>query len=70
MEEAKAKADQLADLGDVKLGKPVTISESQSTNLPPEVIDGRGAADDASTPVQPGSGTIRVSVSVLYAIDD
>jgi uncharacterized protein YggE len=70
MEDAKSKAEQLADLGDVKLGKPITITESQSTNLPPEVIDGRGAADDASTPVQPGSGSIRVAVSVLYGIAD
>jgi uncharacterized protein YggE len=70
MEDAKSKAEQLADLGDVKLGKPITITESQSTNLPPEVIDGRGAADDASTPVEPGSGSIRVTVSVLYGIAD
>lgn len=69
MEDAKEKAEQLAGLGDVGLGRPITISESQSANLPPKFVDDLAGADVA-TPVQPGTGTITVSVSVLYAIED
>ncbi len=73
MKEAKAKAEQLAKLGGVALGKPMMIAELTSTN--PPVISAERAAggissDDTATPIQPGTGTVVVQVSVTWSISD
>ena len=69
MNDAKAKASQLAKLGGVQLGDPLTISESQTA---PPVFEGRGvavpAAADSSTPIQTGTNTVSVDVSVRWQI--
>ncbi len=71
MNDAKAKAGQLAKLGGVSLDKPVAITETQST--PPNVL----AADLASkaapatgvaTPIQPGTSAITVDVQVRWSL--
>lgn len=69
MADAKKKADQLAKLGDVTLGKPIAISEVRSTNPPAAMRDGAYIAEAAaSTPIQPGTGTVVVELTVTWAI--
>jgi hypothetical protein len=70
VKDAQTKAERLADLAGVKLGKPISISESGVT--PPvssrEALLG-GAAPSAATPIQPGEMEVTLDVQVLYAIE-
>jgi uncharacterized protein YggE len=71
--DATAKAEQLADLAGVKLGKPTYISES--ARVPSPVYD-RGVFAEAAgapaveTPISPGEMEISLSVQLTYAIVD
>ncbi len=70
MADAHDKAQQLAQLGGVDLGKPIAISET-SGGLPSPIFYGAAriqGADAASTPIQPGQLDISVSVQVTYGI--
>ncbi|MBI5947917.1 MAG: SIMPL domain-containing protein [Chloroflexi bacterium] len=72
MKDAKAKAEQLARLGGVGLGKPMLITETAGTNPPPLAAEkaAGGIATDTATPIQPGTGTVQVDVSVTWSIAD
>jgi uncharacterized protein len=68
MADAKAKATQLAKLGGVKLGLPMSISESTSdisrTSVPVYLeIDGK-----SSTSISSGELKITITVQVVYSI--
>lgn len=66
---AKSKAESLAKLGDVSLGKPVTISETVGqVASPSKDYAGGSASDSVSTPIQSGTNTVSVDVSVRWAI--
>ena len=70
MANAEAKAQQLADLGGVVLGKPIAISEG-AVSSPPVFFDARAfaeTADAAPTPIEPGQLELSVSVQVTYEI--
>ncbi len=72
MDDAQKKAAQLATAGGVKVGKPVLISETQSSRPQPiaaSAFDTRAAQASPPTPIQPGTGAIVVDVSVRYLID-
>ena len=70
--DARAKAESLAELAGVKLGKPISINESTGFAAPrllgaiPEMAGGLGGAP---TPIEPGEMEVSVTVDVLYAID-
>lgn len=65
---ARTQAQQLADAADVSLGSVVSIDE-QSTVVPYPRASAAGAADAASAiPIEPGTQTLTVSVTVVYAI--
>lgn len=68
MADAQAKAEQLAELAGVTLGKPTYISES--AQIPPIVRDiYRGETVPAvETPISPGEMEISLTVQVTYAI--
>ena len=71
MADAKDKAEQLAKLAGVKLGKPTYVSES--TYIPrvyPEVVMEMEAvkAAPAATPISPGEAEISLTVQVGYDI--
>jgi len=71
MKDAKAKAEQLAELGGVKLGKPSYISEGSSSPVPRSVFEKAAAApaqDMVETPIFPGEMKISLNVQVVYAI--
>lgn len=71
MADAKAKAEALAKLGGVKLGKPVTIAETQGGSTVPSVDKAAGdfGAGNVSTPIQPGTNKVSVDVAVRWAIE-
>ena len=69
VKDAQTKAERLADLAGVKLGKPISISESGAPSPMPsrEALLG-GAASDVS-PIEPGEMEVTLDVQVLYAIE-
>jgi hypothetical protein len=66
--DAKAKAERLAELSGVNLGKVISISESFGT---PPIPLAREAdlAEAPSTPIEPGEMDVTLNVEVVYAID-
>jgi len=69
MTDAKTKAEALAGLADVELGKPLAISESSAGGVPPVYFDRAAQASaDVSTPISPGQLEITVDVQVTYEI--
>ena len=71
MADAKNKAEQLADLSGVKLGKPTYISEN--LYFPPPIYKDvpmmEGAPAPApTTPISPGEMEVTLNVQVAYAI--
>lgn len=73
MADAKAKAEQLANLGGVTLGKPIYITESISYPVYPSPIfrpEAPMAAPAPVTPISPGEMKITLDVQVSYAISD
>jgi len=73
MADAKAKAEQLANLGGVKLGTPTYITESISYPVYPSPIRAEGAISAPAAPVtsiSPGEMKITLDVQVAYVISD
>jgi uncharacterized protein YggE len=72
MADAKAKAEDLARLAGVELGKPISISESSYTPTPPILYDRAGYASEAAAPaattISTGELEVVVSVQITYAI--
>ncbi len=66
MQNAHDKAQQLAKLGGVTLGMPVSITENSSTPPPPFSTGARDIAGAGAVPIQSGESVIMVSVSVSY----
>jgi uncharacterized protein YggE len=69
---AKAQAEQLADAAGVKLGELQSITEDTAPVGP--VMEAQAAAPRAgdsssAPPIQPGSQTLSVDVTLVYAID-
>lgn len=72
MADAKKKADELARLGGVTLGKPIAITEVEGTNPPVLMADaafGSRQTGAPATPIEPGSGTVVVNLTVTWAIE-
>ena len=73
VEDAKAKAETLAEASGVTLGKPLTITETSRSAGPPIAFAEAAefAADSArtSTPIQAGELTVTVNVTVVYEIE-
>ncbi len=71
MADALQRAEQLASLGGVELGKPAYITESGSYTPSPVYYEsvGRDATTPSvATPVTPGETIIQLSVQVIYNI--
>ena len=68
MADANDTATQLAKLAGVKLGKPISISESSSTPPYPIYAKDAIAGSSSSTPISAGTLDITLDVQVLYAI--
>ena len=69
MNDAKAKAQQLASLGGVSLDKPFFISESSAVPYPNSISPIRSDTSAAPvTPISPGQMDITLNVQVNYSI--
>ena len=72
MADAETKAEQLADLADVDLGKPTYINESGGFLPVPRDFfireAGAPSAPEPTTPISPGETEIRLTVQVVYSI--
>lgn len=68
MVDAKNKAEQLATLSGVKLGKPTYISENLYFPMPIYRDAAMYKGAPAPTPISPGEMEITLSVQVVYAI--
>ena len=70
--DAKAKAEHIAKLAGVRLGKPTYISEGGGFMPVPYSLEaatmGKGASD-ISTPISPGELEVQLNVQVTYAIE-
>jgi uncharacterized protein YggE len=68
--QAKARADQLAKLAGVSLGKPIAINETYESVQPlNQVFAPRTASLDTATPIQAGELQVVVNLTVLYGIE-
>jgi len=67
MADARAKAEQLASLSGVKLGKPTYISEGTIYPVYPSMYK-EAAGAPAPTPISPGELELTLTVQVVYAI--
>ena len=68
--DAQAKAQQIAGLMGITLGKPIYITESSPFAPTPIYYPGRDAAQGASapTPILPGEQELTVTVQIVYGI--
>ncbi len=69
VDDARKKAEQLAKLGGGSLGKPISISETQSSRPQPVVADyagGEPSKTALAVPISPGSGTVTVDISATW----
>ncbi len=66
MDDAHNKALQLAKLGGVTLGMPISISEGTSTPPTPYAVGARDTAASGAVPIQTGQNQINVTVTVSY----
>ena len=73
VKDAEAKAQTLAKASGVRLGEPITITESTYFEGPPiPFATAEAAFDDAarsSTPIAPGELAVTVNVAVVYEIE-
>jgi uncharacterized protein len=65
---ARTQAEQLAEAADVDLGDLLSLTED--TENPGPVFDARAATEegDAAAPIEPGSETLSVQVTLVYEI--
>jgi len=68
MKAARAKADALASAAGVSIVGVASISEQSSPTPWPMPYAGAVKADEAATPILPGSSDVTVTVSVAYLI--
>lgn len=69
--DAKTKAQQMATLLGVKLGKPLYVSEAGGYFPPVRAYKTteEGMAADSATPISPGETEISLSVQIVFAIE-
>ncbi len=71
VQDARAKAGQLAQLAGVELGNPTYISETSSSPVIFRRVEtvSPDAMPAPATPIEPGETTITATVEIIYAID-
>ncbi|MFH0830941.1 MAG: SIMPL domain-containing protein [Parcubacteria group bacterium] len=71
LEDARSKAEVIAQVSGVSLGKVIAITESSTPEFPIAYAESSsgGGGDVKTTPVEPGTSEVVISVSVTYKID-
>jgi hypothetical protein len=72
VDDARKKAEQLASQTGAKLGKPISISETQSSAPQPVALAAGRVSTDSSpaVPISPGTGSVTVILSIVWAIEN
>jgi hypothetical protein len=65
-EEARQKAEALANLAGEELNRVLSINES--SNVPRPFVQERLAADATAVPIQPGTQTVEVAIQVTWSL--
>ena len=70
VEDARTKAEELAAAAGLTLGPVLSIAEGTVSPLPPPMYAEAGGMEmaEAAVPVQPGSSTVSVNVSMTFAL--
>jgi uncharacterized protein YggE len=70
VEDARTKAEELAAAAGLTLGPVLSIAEGTLSPMPPPMYAEAGgmARAEAAVPVQPGSSTVSVTVSMTFAL--
>jgi uncharacterized protein len=72
VEDARTKAEELAAAAGLRLGPVLSIAEGTVSPMPPPMAAGAGGMEmakaQAAVPVQPGSSTISVDVTMTFAL--
>jgi uncharacterized protein len=72
VEDASTKAEELAAAAGLTLGPVLSIAEGTVSPMPPPMAAGAGGMEmakaQAAVPVQPGSSTISVDVTMTFAL--
>ena len=71
VEDARTKAEELAATAGLTLGPVISIAEGTFSPVPPPMPAGAGvdmAMAEAAVPVQPGSSTVAVDVSMTFQL--
>lgn len=68
MEEARSKAETLAEAGGIQLGDPISISEMGGAVPIPFAAADLARAEQASTQIQVGQLDVTVTVQVVYGV--
>jgi uncharacterized protein len=73
IEDARAKAQEIADALGVKLGEAIMVSEGGAGSVipyyPPMAADGAVASGAGAPPISPGELTVTQSLSIVFAIE-
>jgi uncharacterized protein YggE len=67
--DATRKARILAEAASLKLGRAIRIAEGSTLTPGPRVMSAGRATALSSTPVAPGEGTLRLSVTVVFEVE-
>jgi uncharacterized protein YggE len=67
-EDAKARADQYAQLSGLTLGKVISISETSAPTPPVPMPAGAPKAMESAVPLEPGQQTVGFSVTVIWQL--
>lgn len=67
-EDAKARAQQYAELSGLTLGQVISISETGADTPPPTPMPRYGALEASAPPLQPGQQTVGFSVTVVWEL--
>jgi len=68
IENARGKAQKIADLSGKKLGEIINVSEGYSGQVTPYFRVDAGLGGDGGAPIEPGSGTVSKTVTVIFEI--
>lgn len=69
VQDARERAEQLAELAGVELGAPVFIEEFQSGYMPMSARQSFAFAEAASVPIEAGELSVSVDVNIVFAIN-
>ena len=69
MKNAHTAASQIADAGSTSLGRIVKITDQENASSPPIIMGTGFALDKAAVPLQSGTQSVSVLVTVVYALN-